>query len=101
MVVKQRNIDVGKIKKVAEVLKVIGHPIRLKVLEILENEVSLSVSEIQNRLEIPTEQSLLSHHLIKMKDKGILSCEKQGMNVMYSVTNKGILGIFDCFEKHS
>ncbi|TAE01843.1 MAG: transcriptional regulator, partial [Bacteroidetes bacterium] len=71
----------------------------LKVLEVLEAEEPLSVSEIQIRIKIEAEQSLLSHHLIKMKDKGLLSCEKKGMNVYYKIADREILNIFDCMEK--
>ena len=69
--------------RMAEVLKTIGHPLRLKVLEALEIEEPLSVTEILDRVPMEVEQSLLSHHLIKLKDKGILRSEKQGMHVYY------------------
>lgn len=86
-------------EKAAEILKCIGHPVRLEILEVLEDEEPLSVSEIQSRIESKTEQSLLSHHLLRMKDKGILVSEKDGMNVNYSIANRNLLKIFGCMEK--
>ncbi len=98
LITKTRNFDLRKINRVAEILKTIGHPVRLEILGVLEVEEPLAVSEIQERIGIPTEQSLLSHHLIKLKDKGLLSSEKQGMNVYYSIEDRQLLQIFDCME---
>ncbi len=94
----KRNIHINHIKKAAEILKTIGHPIRLSVLQSLEAAEPKSVSEIQADLGMDVEQSLLSHHLIKMKDRGLLQSEKIGMNVYYSITDRHILKIFDCME---
>ncbi len=94
-----RNIDVETIQHMADILKTIGHPIRLKVLEALEQEEPLCVSQIQERLPMEAEQSLLSHHLIKMKDKGVLASEKSGMHVFYRLRDRHLLKIFDCMEK--
>ncbi|MBL7811555.1 MAG: helix-turn-helix transcriptional regulator [Bacteroidetes bacterium] len=93
-----RKLNHTQIIKVAELLKTIGHPVRLEIMEILETQEPLCVSEIQQRLETPVEQSLLSHHLIKMKDKGVLSCEKDGMHMRYRLQDRSILHIFDCME---
>jgi len=92
------NLDADQVIRVAEILKTIGHPVRLKILEALEDKEPLSVSEIQENIGTDTEQSLLSHHLIKMKDRGILKCEKNGMNVMYRLEDRNILKIFECME---
>lgn len=98
MTTTNRQLTAEKVRRAAEILKTIGHPVRLQILEALEEKEPLSVSEIQERISINTEQSLLSHHLIKMKDKGILSCEKIGMNVFYRLRERRILKIFDCMQ---
>jgi len=92
------KIEAEHINKAAEILKTIGHPVRLQILEVLSDKEPLSVTEIQEKLTDNTEQSLLSHHLIKMKDRGILNCEKQGMNVLYRIEDRNILKIFKCME---
>ncbi|WP_196887916.1 ArsR/SmtB family transcription factor [Aureivirga sp. CE67] len=98
---RDKIIEPEKVLKVAEILKTIGHPIRLQVLEVLEREEPLTVSQILENINLDVEQSLLSHHLIKMKDKGILSSEKQGMHMYYRVTDRKILSIFDCMSNCS
>ncbi len=97
----KNNLTSDQIIRVAEILKTIGHTVRLQILEALEEKEPLSVSEIQERIDSDTEQSLLSHHLIKLKDRGILRCEKQGMNVLYRLEDRNILKIFKCMESCS
>lgn len=98
MIKTKRNINHDKLKKVADVLKAISHPIRLEILEVLEVYERLTVSAIREQISIPVEQSLLSHHLIKMKDKGVLYSEKKGKYIYYSLTNQQIVKILDCIE---
>jgi ArsR family transcriptional regulator len=94
-----RNIPHEKIEYISKVLKLIGHPIRLQILEALENSPRLNVNEISNCLTIDTEQSLLSHHLIKMRDSEILECSREGQFVYYQLKLKGISNLLDCMEK--
>lgn len=78
----------------ADLLKTIAHPVKLEIIELLEEAGALKVSEIKEKLNI--EQSLLSHHLSKMKDKGILNSKRDGKNLYYSISLKNIKAIFDC-----
>lgn len=93
-----RNLDIEKMMKVAEVLKTIAHPVRLDVLRILESNDGLSVADIRERIGVEVEQSMLSHHLIKMKDKGVLTSVKEGKQIYYSIVDRQMLKIFDCME---
>ena len=42
--------------------------------------------------------SMMSHHLAKMKDNGVLTSEKHGKQVFYSIANRNLLNIFNCIE---
>lgn len=99
MTVTKRNISAEKLERVAEVLKTIAHPVRLNILEVLENYGRLSVSDLKEKTN--TEQSLLSHHLIKMKDKGVLKANREGKNIYYQLADTHITNIFDCMENCS
>ena len=81
------------------VLKTISHPIRLKIIEALENKDRLNVQDISKYIGDHVEQSLLSHHLIKMKDKGILECQKEGQFVYYKLLIREVVSLLDCMEK--
>lgn len=94
----KRSIEPEKLKRVAYVLKTIAHHVRLEILEILEAEEPLSVSTILERLDADVEQSMLSHHLIKMRDNGILESTKEGKHVLYQISDRDVLKIFDCME---
>lgn len=93
---KYRNINIEELAAIADVLKVIAHPVRLEIIELLEVFPKLCVSEMLNRIEI--EQSQLSHHLSKMKDKGIVKSERDGKNIYYSLGFQNITNIFDCMQ---
>lgn len=94
-----RNLSLEKLAWVAKILKIISHPVRLEILEVLETEEPITVSEIQERIEADVEQSMLSHHLAKMRDNGILKAQKRGKNIFYSILERRVLKIFDCMEK--
>ncbi len=91
-----RSFDSEKIEKVAEILKAIAHPARLQIIGLLEQNSPQSVSDILENINI--EASVLSHHLIKMKDKGLLSSRREGRNIFYKLKVKEITKIFDCME---
>lgn len=96
MKITRRKIEAGKLQKVAEILKAISHPVRLEVLELLEKNEPLSVAQLLVQLDV--EQSLLSHHLTKMKDKGILQSFREGRNIYYQLAFREITKIFYCME---
>jgi DNA-binding transcriptional ArsR family regulator len=85
--------DRNKSSAIAEMLKCMAHPVKLDILWLLDQYSVLSVSQIQQLLECNCEQSMLSHHLIKMKDKGILTSEKEGKNILYSIENQKVKGL--------
>lgn len=70
----------------AEILKVLGHPIRLKIAAGLSlcNE-ECNVKKIGDCLGLP--QSTVSQHLALLKNKGIITGTREGTEVHYSLTN--------------
>jgi ArsR family transcriptional regulator len=94
----KRQFSVAKLEKVASILKTIAHPVKLEILEILESEEPMDVSTLCDRIGSQCEISMMSHHLTKMKDNGILVSEKRGKQVFYSIVDRNLLRIFDCME---
>jgi ArsR family transcriptional regulator len=66
----------------AEVLKVLGHPIRLKIVAGLCNR-ECNVKHIWECLGLP--QATVSQHLALLKHKGIIEGKRDGVEVHYSV----------------
>ena len=90
----------GKYKKylkASEILKAIAHPYRLEILRFLENEQFRAVFEIQKHTGV--EPSLLSHHLNRMKDKGVLVSVKEGRFNYYKIAHSEIKNVLNCIDK--
>lgn len=68
----------------AEILKVLGHPIRLKIIAGLISQ-ACNVKKIWECLELP--QATVSQHLAILKNKGIIVGERDGVEVYYSVVS--------------
>jgi len=68
----------------AEVLKVLGHPIRLKIVAGLCTQ-ECNVKHIWECLGLP--QATVSQHLALLKNKGIVTGTRDGVEVHYSVTH--------------
>ncbi|QCR21286.1 helix-turn-helix transcriptional regulator [Pontibacter sp. SGAir0037] len=85
------RVDQKKLERSAYILKCLAHPVRISIIDLLEQSQQLTVSELQEALHI--EQSLLSHHLINMRDKGILDTYRSGKNVYYSILDTNLTNI--------
>lgn len=94
----KRKLSAEKVQSVARILKTIGHPVKLEILIALEEEEPLDVSTICEKIASPCEISMMSHHLSKLKDHGILVSEKIGKQVFYRIADRKVLKIFDCME---
>ena len=79
----------------AEILKVLGHPIRLKIVAGLCTR-ECSVKHIWECLGLP--QATVSQHLALLKHKGIIEGKREGVEVHYSVINplaKKLISLLD------
>lgn len=80
----------------AEIFKVLGHPTRLKLLDLLK-EGEKCVCEICPEMEM--EQPNISQHLALLKERGIVDSRKEGLKVYYWIVNKEIFKVIDCVNK--
>lgn len=85
-----------ELEKAAFILKTIAHPTRLAIIDLLSKKGEQTVSNICSQLEL--EQSLASHHLSVMKMKGILSSEREGKKVIYSLKLTEVTQVMHCIE---
>ncbi len=76
----------------ADVLKALGQPTRLKILELLRGG-ERCVCEIFPAIE--EEQSNVSRHLALMKAAGILASRKEGQMVHYRVRDPQVFKLLD------
>ena len=59
-----RGIDPKQLARAADTIRLLGHPDRLKIVEVLEYGES-TVSEIQEKLGLP--QAIVSQHLANLR----------------------------------
>ena len=89
--------DEKRIDRAAYVLKAIAHPLRIKIIQMLNEHKELNVSTIYKNLN--AEQSLISHHLINMRDKGILDIRRSGKNIYYFLVDAAVSEVIECIYK--
>tara|TARA_B100001250_G_C19674416_1_gene732988 strand:+ start:114 stop:389 length:276 start_codon:yes stop_codon:yes gene_type:complete len=80
-------------KNIANLLKAIAHPIRIKIVRIIFEHHSLSVSSIHTLLNI--DQPIISLHLGLLRKQGIIIAEKRGKNSYYSIVNRSIMQVIE------
>lgn len=93
---KTGSLDIKKVEKVAFILKAIGNPLRIGIIDALRVNDELTVNEISRHLQ--AEQSLVSHNLLNMKLKGILESRRDGKNIFYRLKLKEVLKVIQCME---
>lgn len=92
--VKINEIRPDTILDAAEMMKAIANPLRINIMKSLYHNGEMSVTDLLSDLQI--EQSLVSHNLRLMKDRGILVARKRGKNCYYSLKFKKLYQVIEC-----
>jgi ArsR family transcriptional regulator len=79
------QIKAQDFSKPSEILKALGHPIRLKIVYGLLKIGGCNVKNMQECLGL--HQATVSQHLIYLKSRGIIDSTRQGLQMVYRVTN--------------
>lgn len=67
----------------AEVLRALAHPLRMRILEFIDQNDDINVNRIYNSLEL--EQSITSQHLRILRQAGLVVTERRGKFIHYSL----------------
>jgi ArsR family transcriptional regulator, virulence genes transcriptional regulator len=89
-----KNLNPENLEKAAGMLKAMAHPVRISIIGCLEQGKRKSVTEIHN--QIGTEQSMASHHLGILKDKGVLGSKREGKNTYYFLKHEKLIVLLNC-----
>ncbi|MDX9848130.1 MAG: metalloregulator ArsR/SmtB family transcription factor [Tenuifilaceae bacterium] len=92
-----KDLRIEQLEQAASMLKAIAHPMRIAILNFLDDGKRMTVTEIHEKLEI--EQSTTSHHLGILKDKGVLQSKREGKNTYYFLRNDSLSKIMDCINQ--
>ena len=82
-------------KRTAELMKALGHPARIAIIELLAERDTCICGDITE--ELPLAQSTVSQHLKALKTAGIIKGEIDGVRVCYCLDEKGIKEINERF----
>lgn len=82
------KINYHNLKKAALVLRALNHKLRQQILNLIESEKKITVTEIYVRLRL--EQSVASQHLAILRRAGIVTTQRDGKFIYYTVNFKRI-----------
>ena len=88
--------DLNLYKLHADICNILSNPKRLEIIDTLRTR-EMSVTELAVALEIS--QSNLSQHLALMRQRGILTTRRKGLNVFYSLSNPKITQACDLMRQ--
>ncbi len=70
----------------AEVLRALAHPLRMQILEFIDQNDMINVNRIYSTLEL--EQSITSQHLRILRQAGLVETERRGKFIHYRLRYK-------------
>jgi ArsR family transcriptional regulator len=75
--------------RMAEVAKALGDPIRLQLIDVLRKHAGeVCVCELVPLFDVS--QPTLSHHLKKLREAGVVDCERRGLWAYYYVVPEAL-----------
>jgi ArsR family transcriptional regulator, zinc-responsive transcriptional repressor len=81
----------------AECLKVMAHPVRLRIADLLM-QGEFPVHEIARLCETSPDQTC--EHLRLMQGRGLLTSERRGRTVYYRIAVPNLPGLIECIRKN-
>jgi DNA-binding transcriptional ArsR family regulator len=90
------ELTLEQLENAANMLRAIAHPMRIAILNYLEDGKKRTVTEIHEKIGI--EQSTASHHLGILKDKGVLIASREGKNSYYAIKHDRLSTLIDCIN---
>lgn len=77
------TFDKDKLHYSSELMRALAHPLRLKILEFIDDNESINVNKIYSSLDI--EQSITSQHLKILRLSGVVHVEITGKYHVYNI----------------
>ena len=87
----------GQYEKAVESLKLKGHPVRLKIVDILM-QGEFAVHEIADICDTSPNQTC--EHLRLLKGRGLLTTQREGRTVFYKIRSPQLSGLIECIRQN-
>jgi ArsR family transcriptional regulator len=89
------SIEADVLESAAEVIKCLGHPLRLRMLEALESGEK-TVTELQSYAGAT--QAAVSQQLATLRARGVVDKRRDGARVFYRITEPKVTAILACIR---
>ena len=89
------RISVEVLNRAAPVIRCLGHPLRLQLLEALEMGEK-TVSELQEYAGVP--QPMVSQHLMVLNAHGVVDLRRAGPFAYYGIIEPKVKAILECIR---
>jgi DNA-binding transcriptional ArsR family regulator len=80
---KDIQLDYAELRKAVLVLRAVNHKLRQRVIDLLEENERMTVTDIYIKLRL--EQSVASQHLAILRKAGVVATDRQGKFIYYSL----------------
>ena len=89
-------IEPGVLARASRVIRVVGHPLRLRLLELLEGD-ERNVTDLVQATGLP--QATVSQQLKILRAEGVVGDRRDGVRVFYRITEPKVSRILDCIRE--
>ena len=90
-------LDYSELRKAVLVLRAVNHKLRQRIMDILEENGRLTVTDIYIKLRL--EQSVASQHLAILRRSGVVKTKRVGKFIYYSLDEERIAQISSLVEE--
>jgi DNA-binding transcriptional ArsR family regulator len=90
-------LDYAELRKAVLVLRAVNHKLRQRIIDLLEEGESMTVTDIYIKLRL--EQSVASQHLAILRRAGVVKTERQGKFIYYSLDKERLAQISRLVEE--
>jgi DNA-binding transcriptional ArsR family regulator len=94
---KDIQLDYSNLRKAVLVLRAVNHKLRQRVIDLLEENGSMTVTDIYIKLRL--EQSVASQHLAILRRAGVVLTDRQGKFIFYSLDKERLAQIMRLVEE--
>jgi DNA-binding transcriptional ArsR family regulator len=90
-------LDLEKLEKAADCMRIMSHPVRLRIVDILM-QGQFPVNQIADFCALPPNQT--TEHLRKLKGFGLLDSVRRGRIVYYQIADSKLPDLLNCIRKN-
>lgn len=89
-------LGAAKVEFAASMFKLLGHPLRLRLVELLDLHGEKTVNQLSDLCQQP--QSVVSLYLNRLKASGLLGNRREGNQTYYFVRHPKVSILIDCIR---